>query len=183
MTARRAPEKRCGDCNVCCRLFEIEPLAKPQGLLCRHSGETGCAIWGRHPATCKAFRCLWLDHPQLDERWRPDTAGFVLRAAPGAGALWIDVDPTAPADCWRRAPYYGELKYWSRALRRGEGMVLVCLPEGGAWVITPEEDIFLPDARQDALVEAGYVETSDGPRPFARLVEEPVGRRAAPARA
>lgn len=171
MTTGRPPAKACGDCNLCCRLYDVDELRKPAGLLCGHSCETGCAIWGRHPKTCKTFSCLWRRHPLLDARWRPDVAGFVLRAAPDDMALWVDVDPYAPPGRWREAPYYGQLKFWSDALRRGEGMVIV--RDGDqTWVLTPEEDLLIENAAPDAVVEAGYAQTAEGLRPWARIVAE-----------
>ncbi len=79
----------CGSCHRCCKGFQAVILTegedprnfdarevgpgiwllnhKPNGD-CAHLGDSGCAIWGRHPRVCKTFDC----------------AGFVRRMDEGA---------------------------------------------------------------------------------------------------
>lgn len=172
--AGTAPEKRCDACLLCCEVYDVPELGKRLHALCPNAVRGGgCAIWGAHPATCRAFRCLWLDHPELGPEWRPDRAGFVLRPDPDGVTLWVDEDSSRPG-AWRAAPYYPVLKLWSAALGRGQGVVLVQAVDG-VWLIAPEEDLFLRDAPKGARLEAGYEASLFGPRPWARVLPEPAG--------
>lgn len=163
--------KACDGCTLCCSVYDIPELEKKAGCDCSHiSRHGGCGLWGIHPKTCQDFKCLWLKHSGLDARWRPDVCGFVLRVDEDGRTLWLDVDYRRPAH-WRDAPYYAQIKDWSKAFKRGEGMVFVSGPEG-VWVITPEEDLLLKNAPKGALIEAGYERTLFGVRPFARVIEE-----------
>jgi hypothetical protein len=158
--------KACGGCDLCCRLYEIDELAKPVHSACSHAlPEGGCGIHGAHPMTCRTFACMWLVREELDARWRPSEAGFVLRTE--GLSLFIDVDPARPG-AWRGAPYYAQIKAWSAAVRDGKGLVSV--EDHGIYVIFPEEDIYLGQLPRGALIEAGYMRTAAGLRPWARLL-------------
>ena len=157
--------KACGGCDLCCRLYDIEELAKPAHTMCVHARpEGGCGIHGVHPKTCQTFECLWLASDDLDGLWRPSTAGFVLRTE--GPALYVDVDPERRG-AWRREPYYAQIKAWSELIRDGRGMVTV--EDHGIHVIFPERDIYLGRLPAGALIEAGYLKTPTGLRPWARL--------------
>jgi uncharacterized cysteine cluster protein YcgN (CxxCxxCC family) len=157
--------KACGGCDLCCRLYDIEELAKPAHSVCVHARpEGGCAVHGVHPKTCQVFQCMWLARDDLDALWRPSTAGFVLR---GEGtSLYVDVDPERRG-AWKREPYYAQIKAWSEAVREGRGLITV--EDHGIFVVFPERDIYLGRLPAGALIEAGYLRTSVGVRPWARL--------------
>ena len=160
----RRAGKSCDGCDLCCRLYDIAELAKPAHAMCVHARpEGGCAIHGAHPRICQTFECMWLVSDDLDARWRPSVAGFVLRAE--GTFLYVDVDPGQPG-AWRRDPYYEQIKAWSAIIRDGRGMVTV--EDAGIYVIFPERDIFLGRLPAGALIEAGYLQTPGGPVPWAR---------------
>lgn len=165
----RQPPRSCDGCDLCCRVYEIEELAKPMGRACPHLVDQRCGIYGLHPKTCRTFRCFWLDRLDLGPEWRPSFAGFVLRADQDQSTLWVDVDPLRPR-AWRASPYYEQLKRWSEVVRTGAGVVLI--HDGGVWVMFPERDLLLPDAPRGAAFEAGYRAGPDGPEPWARVVDE-----------
>ena len=158
--------KACADCDLCCRLYEIDELKKPVHTACVHARGGGCAIHGLHPKTCKTFECLWLMTPELGDLWRPNVAGFVLREE--GRSLYVDCDPDHKG-AWRRAPYYHQIKLWSEVIRSGVGMVSV--EDHGIYVIFPEKDLYLGRLPFGALIEAGYLKTPRGAKPWARLAE------------
>lgn len=166
----RPPARGCDGCDLCCRVYEIEELAKPMGRACAHLQDQRCGIYGSRPPTCQAFRCFWLSRLDLGPEWRPSFAGFVLRLEADRRTLWVDVDPERPR-AWHAYPYYEQLKRWSQTVRTGDGVVLVH-DEGGVWVIFPERDLLLPEAPRGALFEAGYRPGPHGPQPWARVVED-----------
>ena len=76
MTAR---PKSCGPCGLCCKVFAVEELAKPMGVMCAHrSKAVGCSIHPDRPASCRSFECVWLMDPEMPHRFRPDQTQVVL---------------------------------------------------------------------------------------------------------
>ncbi len=52
----------CGDCRVCCTLFEIPEVKKSLNEPCRHQGASdgsGCKIYAHRPEVCRKFDCAW----------------------------------------------------------------------------------------------------------------------------
>ena len=170
---KRASLKECGDCNLCCKVYDVEDLEKKAGKMCHNAHKSddsagGCSIWGLHPKTCQDFKCLWIKHDDMNGLWRPDVAGFVLRLEPNGTTLDIDVDQDRP-DHWRREPYYSQIKLWSEVMPKGEGLVNVYAPEG-LYVITPMEDLFLKAPKRGDILETGMEMSLFGLRPFARVI-------------
>jgi len=165
----RAALKMCGECNLCCTVYDTPDMGKKAGQTCQHSkADGGCGIWGLHPESCQDFKCLWLRHDDLNGLWRPDTAGFVMRTEAEGNSLCVDVDPARPHH-WRRDPYYAQLKLWSEGIRRGDSRVLVYAPEG-LYVLTPDEDLLLRKPRRGERLETGMEYTLFGLTPFARIL-------------
>jgi len=165
----KASLKVCGECTLCCKVYEIEDFEKKPGTVCHHvRPEGGCGVWGLHPKICQEFKCLWLKHDDMNGLWRPDHAGFVLRLEPNGTTLAIDVDHDRP-HAWKREPYYSQIKLWSEVMPKNEGLVLVYAPEG-LYVITPMEDLFLKAPKRGDILETGMEETLFGVRPYARVI-------------
>jgi hypothetical protein len=165
----KASLKVCGECTLCCKVYEIEDFEKKPGTVCHHvRPEGGCGVWGLHPKICQEFKCLWLKHDDMNGQWRPDHAGFVLRLEPNGTTLAIDVDHDRP-DAWKREPYYSQIKLWSEVMPKNEGLVLVYAPEG-LYVVTPMEDLFLKAPKRGDILETGMEETLFGIRPYARVI-------------
>jgi hypothetical protein len=90
MAETAIPRPDCGGCTVCCTALPIEAdFTKPAGVACRHCTPTGCGIYETRYAICRGFLCGWLLLPGLDESWRPDRSGILIRV--------IDRDELPPA--------------------------------------------------------------------------------------
>jgi hypothetical protein len=82
--------RSCGPCTACCRVPAIEVLAKPAGVLCRHSTGVACGIYQDRPEACVRWHCLWRKIGALPDELRPDRSGVMFAvetSAPCAGAL------------------------------------------------------------------------------------------------
>jgi hypothetical protein len=138
--------KPCGECAACCKLVFVTEPSKPAG-----------------------YQCLWTLAGPLDERWRPDRAGFLLQAGRVEGEVEIVVDPDRP-DSWRLQPYYSQIKLISDVGRGGAPRVLV-LTQGRVIVVFPETDIDLGPPNGMPNISWGY-EMQDGrPWPYARYAQ------------
>src|SRR5436190_7565495 len=74
-----AAPKPCGDCSLCCKILDIPELEKPGGVWCRHFAKgRGCGVHADRPQVCRGYQCTWTWTAPLDERWRPDRAGFLI---------------------------------------------------------------------------------------------------------
>ncbi len=78
-------DRKCGSCNLCCDVFEIEEISKAQGQKCEHlkRGCGGCQIYERRPDQCRSFQCLWTQGIG-PSRMRPDRSGVVLTSPGGS---------------------------------------------------------------------------------------------------
>ena len=133
------PDRACGSCDLCCKVFRIEELRKPPGELCVHAAAgKGCAIHPERPGTCRAFFCGWRVDPNLPPDWKPETSGFIISVAREFASVFITVDPDRP-EAWKRAPYYPLLKQWGgRAIMDNKRLVVVL--KGEATIILPDID-------------------------------------------
>ncbi|HEX7945750.1 MAG TPA: YkgJ family cysteine cluster protein [Phenylobacterium sp.] len=152
---------------MCCKLLRIEELQKLPGDWCVHvlRGK-GCGIYESRPAPCRSFLCYWMLQPKLDDAWRPDRCGFLLRDV-GKGVMLVEVEPSKP-DAWKRQPYYDQLKRWSQATLAGQGMVVVKV-RGAATVVMPDADLFLGRVLDSDDISVGYEAHGGGRRAVATV--------------
>lgn len=75
---------KCGDCNLCCKLFTI-PSFKNNFDICQHYSlkEKNCSIYKDRCNTCKNYSCLWLIG-YLPDLLKPDKVGVVF------DRFWLD---------------------------------------------------------------------------------------------
>jgi len=76
--------RECGECTVCCVVLQINDpkLDKPADQACSHMIEKGgCNIYAERPSVCQNWHCAWRFMEQLDEEWRPDRSGILVRTA------------------------------------------------------------------------------------------------------
>jgi len=147
--------KACGRCNFCCKVMAIDELAKPFGVWCPHARPgQGCAIYGEHPASCRAFACLWLTEDGLPDAYRPDRTKVVLTAEDEAQPRLIaNCEPANPL-AWAQEPIYSLLKARARETW-GTGSVVLAKAGLRLWLITPNADMDLGEVetRSPVLVE------------------------------
>jgi hypothetical protein len=160
--------KSCGECSLCCKLLGIAELSKVPGVWCSHVIHgRGCGVYADRPESCRSYQCLWTLAAPLDERWRPDRAGFVLSTGRVEGEVLILVDPDSP-DAWRREPYYSQIKRMSDAFRGGAPRVLV-QTQGRVIVVFPETDIDLGPPTGLPNIVWGYEERDGRLQPYAHF--------------
>jgi hypothetical protein len=75
-------DRSCVGCDACCIHLpivagEVQPDAKPAGVVCPHLTADGCRIYGERPHACRRFQCAWLADPTWPLAWRPDRSGLL----------------------------------------------------------------------------------------------------------
>lgn len=112
------PSRECGDCDVCCRIFELDEPAvkKAAGLLCPHHNGKGCGIYASRPQPCRAFFCLWRRLADFSDALRPDRCKVLFRVIrvekpriifEGVAIVAQAIEPDP--DCFDREPVKGAL--------------------------------------------------------------------------
>jgi hypothetical protein len=92
----------CGSCTLCCKLMEIEELAKPAGSWCPQAEPgQGCKCYGDRPASCRVFECIWLQTQKdpaakFPPHLRPDRCRAVLTTSDDGENLIVHIDPSRP---------------------------------------------------------------------------------------
>lgn len=162
--------RRCGDCQLCCKLLPVREINKTAGQKCQHQKfGKGCAIYERCPPSCRLWSCAWLTG-QFDGR-RPDRSGYVIDIMPDYITLrphdgtpenrvpitqvWLD--PAKP-DAWKDQDLLAHLGKKSALLRYNsrEAAVLVSPALSGldGWFLhdtSTEEEEHSPAEIQSAL--------------------------------
>lgn len=76
-----AAMRRCGDCQLCCKVLPTKEIDKPADTRCRHQKHgVGCAIYERRPMSCRLWLCLWLMGEPVGAR--PDRSRLVVDPLP-----------------------------------------------------------------------------------------------------
>ena len=132
--------RTCGDCGMCCKLMDVVAIDKAPHAWCGHYRKgAGCGIYADRPQACADYACYWLNAPNLDDRWRPDRARFVLHREDEGRTLVVEVDPAAP-DAWRKAPFHAAFRTWA-ARGASRGLTLNVLVGRRGYTILPDRDI------------------------------------------
>jgi hypothetical protein len=64
---------------MCCKIFPLPILDKPENQWCKFLSPAGCAIHDRgQPEVCRQYACYWLEHEDTPEDCRPDRIGMVV---------------------------------------------------------------------------------------------------------
>jgi hypothetical protein len=138
--AMLVPGRSCGTCGLCCKVYTVKELSKPEGQWCPHVERGhGCKIHAIRPQVCRQFYCSWLVDPNLGPEWKPEVARFVISADPKYQALTVSVDPGTPL-AWKREPYYATLKQFSKVFFPLNKKVLVSL-RGQITIVLPDCDV------------------------------------------
>jgi hypothetical protein len=84
--ADRKGPRRCGDCQLCCKLLPVRSLAKTANERCKHQkAGKGCTVYHKSafPSECHFWSCRWLLHEAGTESLRrPDRAHYCLDMMP-----------------------------------------------------------------------------------------------------
>ena len=153
--------RSCQDCTLCCKLLEVEPLAKKRAVWCVHCDQKrGCRIYETRPDACQSFYCGYRRLPQLDDRWKPAKAKFLVNYEAASHRIVIHVDPMRPG-AWRAEPYYSTLKQWARRAA-GEGGTVLVWTGSRATLILPETDKDLGEVRDDQFIVPVTRKTTSG---------------------
>ena len=119
--------RECGECTLCCKVLEIEALAKPAGSWCPHCKPgRGCLIYPSRPAECRAFSCLWLINDLLGQHWKPSKSRIVLTTS--EDGIEVRCDPGFP-DAWRKEPFRSEIHQWAVSGEAHDVTVIVIIGE------------------------------------------------------
>lgn len=103
--------RSCGSCTLCCKLFDIRALNKPQFKWCMHCAVgQGCRIYAQRPDECREFNCSWLTDSSIGDEWKPLRSRIVLTRE--KGVIGVHVDPSR-ADAWRKEPYHAQIRAWA----------------------------------------------------------------------
>jgi hypothetical protein len=170
MTDQTVALKPCGDCTLCCKVMGVAAVNKPGGVWCSHIRRgAGCAIYADRPASCSTFQCLWSGSENLDDRWRPDRARFLMFTENGGKRLNVVADPGYPA-AWRQEPYYSRLKAMSQ--RAYDGFELVVCIGDRRIVIFPDQEADLGAVRPDQKIVSGYAKKDGQDVAFAMVLSD-----------
>lgn len=133
------PGRSCGTCTMCCKLYPVPVMDKPQNVWCRECKPgKGCGIWESRPQFCRDFHCHYILDAQVGEDWKPEVSKFIMNFQSN-NTMWIKVDP-AHKTAWKKEPYYSVLKRWSADFIAAGGYLLV--DDGlAAYCVTPSDDV------------------------------------------
>ena len=78
--------RKCGDCQLCCKLLPVRSLAKLAGQRCSHQQHhKGCNVYAKLwkvAPECKLWNCRWLGNDDADDLRRPDRSHYVVDIMP-----------------------------------------------------------------------------------------------------
>jgi hypothetical protein len=86
ITLSASTARRCGDCQLCCRLLPVRSLGKGAGERCKHQRHhKGCAVYAklmRVAPECRFWNCRWLVNDDAGDLRRPDRSHYVIDIMP-----------------------------------------------------------------------------------------------------
>lgn len=76
--------RKCGDCQLCCKLLPVRELDKGANTRCAHQRVgKGCLIYAQRPPSCRLWSCLWYaDAEAAGDMRRPDRTHYVVDPMP-----------------------------------------------------------------------------------------------------
>jgi hypothetical protein len=155
------PGRSCGTCTMCCKLLDIDVLEKPRGLWCKHCNpKAGCTAYDTRPQACRGFYCGYLRLPDLDDRWKPAKAKFLINFEERSNRIAIHADADR-ADAWRIEPYYSTIKQWAANAARSGGTVIIWAGEKVTLVL-PDREKDLGPVRDDQIILPIEIRTARG---------------------
>lgn len=160
--------RACGDCSLCCKVYEFLEVPTSAGEWCRHFAPgLRCTIHETRPNQCRRYQCAWTLNDFIDEVWKPTVSGFVMDILESEVVVFND--PDRPG-AWKREPYYSRLKAISSRSQRPFVQVTV-LDQGKIFVVFPESDVEVGPIRRGCAIDSGYDFDGGNRVPYARYVE------------
>lgn len=84
-------ERKCGDCQLCCKLLPVAELSKPSGSRCKHQKHhKGCGVYATRPLECQIWQCAWLAGIDGGLLSRPDRTHYIIDVEPDLLEVPID---------------------------------------------------------------------------------------------
>ena len=78
--------RKCGDCQLCCKLLPVRSINKGAGHKCIHQRVgKGCRVYAnlwRIAPECRLWNCRWLGNDDMDDLRRPDRTHYVVDMMP-----------------------------------------------------------------------------------------------------
>jgi hypothetical protein len=151
--------RRCGDCQLCCKLLPVREIGKRHGERCQYQRVgKGCAVHARLASvapSCALWSCAWLVDGEAGALARPDRSHFVVdivpdfvHATPTGGEridipvmqVWVDPafpqvvdDPALLAWVEHVAKTRGMATIVRFSARRAYTLFAPCLSDDGHW--------------------------------------------------
>lgn len=175
--------RRCGDCQLCCKLLPVRELQKGANTRCQHQRVgKGCGVYNgpAMPPSCKLWSCRWLVLDRTEGLRRPDRAHYVIDIMPDfvtvrdedkgeettIPVIQVWVDPAYP-QAWREDVAFlsylatmGREERMAALIRNGSEMATFVAPpainSAGEWFIC-ESGVAGPPHRPADFFRAGYV--------------------------
>jgi hypothetical protein len=80
--------RKCGSCQLCCKLVPVPPIQKPAGERCiKAKVGHGCTIYADRPYACRTWSCRWLSDAKTAGMPRPDRCHYVIDMTPDTIAI------------------------------------------------------------------------------------------------
>jgi hypothetical protein len=155
---------------MCCKLLEVQALAKPRQKWCPHcTVGTGCATYETRPEECRGFYCGWMMDANVPEHWAPKLSRMVLAYKIDQNQIMLHVDGDR-ADAWTRPPYIDDLRAWA-GYAAEHGRVFLVRTVREVWALLPQGPKNLGPVRDEQVVLGARHATPTGPRHDVIVVE------------
>ncbi len=155
--------RECGTCTLCCKVFDVPPVNKKQGVWCRHcTPGRGCGIHASRPDFCRDFHCLWINDVSFGPEWKPETAKFVMNLDEGGRRLAVIPDSGSP-NAWKREPYGSRLREIAgQFLAQGRNVVVFDM----VWktLLLPDGETRLGKREERVRYEVRTLNLASGPK-------------------
>lgn len=143
--------RTCDGCTMCCKLLDIEVIAKPRGQWCPNCDKKrGCKIYETRPTPCRTFFCGYRRIKDLDERWKPAQSKILVNYESTNNRIALHVDPER-AGAWRNEPFYSKIKQWAAHIE-SEGGTLVVWEGKNITVVSRHREFDLGVLREDQYI-------------------------------
>ncbi len=104
--------RTCGECSMCCYLFDLPEFNKPKHKWCQHCkpGHGGCSIHNQErPEICATYSCLWLLGATSDAWFPPNSKMILSTHTVDDETIYIIVVHHRYPNKWKEEPYYSDI--------------------------------------------------------------------------